>query len=276
MAGTIFYKIYYLCNVMTTLQIVTILIIPLCGTIIGSASALLLGERSASRMQNTLLGFVSGVMVAAAVWSLLIPAIDFSEQGGGSGWIPASVGFMCGMAFMLILDHFTPHLHMDSNEPEGVPTSLGRSAMLMLAVTLHNIPEGMAVGVVIAGAATGQADLGMAAAVALAAGMALQNIPEGAIISLPLRAQGASRLKSFGYGALSGVVEPLSAVVTILLVEHLIGIFPYLLAAAAGAMLYVVIEELIPEAHQKEHSNVPTIGFAVGFVIMMVLDTALG
>lgn len=261
---------------MTPLQIVTILIIPLCGTVLGSASALLFGERTASKMQKTLLGFASGVMVAAAVWSLLIPAIEFSEQSGGIGWLPASVGFLCGMAFMLLLDHFTPHLHLDSDTPEGLPSSLGRSTMLMLAVTLHNIPEGMAVGVVVAGTLSGQADLGVAAAVALAAGMALQNIPEGAIISLPLRAQGASRAKSFGYGALSGIVEPLSAAVTILLVEHLVGIFPYLLAAAAGAMIYVVIEELIPESHQDKHSNIPTIGFAIGFVIMMVLDTALG
>lgn len=261
---------------MTPLQIVTILIIPLCGTVLGSASALLFGESTASKMQKTLLGFASGVMVAAAVWSLLIPAIEFSEQSGGIGWLPASVGFLCGMAFMLLLDHFTPHLHLDSDTPEGLPSSLGRSTMLMLAVTLHNIPEGMAVGVVVAGTLSGQADLGVAAAVALAAGMALQNIPEGAIISLPLRAQGASRAKSFGYGALSGIVEPLSAAVTILLVEHLVGIFPYLLAAAAGAMIYVVIEELIPESHQDKHSNIPTIGFAIGFVIMMVLDTALG
>lgn len=261
---------------MTPIQIAAIVLIPFCGTVIGSASALLLGEKTASKMQKTLLGFASGVMVAAAVWSLLIPAIEFSEQGGGAGWLPASAGFLIGMAFMLLLDHFTPHLHLDSATPEGLPSSLGRSTMLMLAVTLHNIPEGMAVGVVLAGALSGQADLSVTAAIALAAGMALQNAPEGAIISLPLRAQGASRLKSFGYGALSGIVEPLAAVVTILLVEHLIGVFPYLLAAAAGAMMYVVIEELIPEVHQDKHSNIPTIGFAVGFVIMMILDTALG
>lgn len=261
---------------MTTLQIASILIIPLCGTVLGSASALLLGEKTASKMQNTLLGFASGVMVAAAVWSLLIPAIEFSEQNGDIGWIPAAVGFLCGMGFMLLLDHFTPHLHIDSATPEGLPSSLGRSTMLMLAVTLHNIPEGMAVGVVVAGSLTGQADLGVAAAIALAMGMALQNIPEGAIISLPIRAQGGSRLKSFGFGALSGIVEPLSAFVTILLVEYLVGVFPYLLAAAAGAMIYVVVEELIPEAHQGKHSNIPTIGFAAGFVIMMILDTALG
>lgn len=261
---------------MTLLQIFIILVLPFCGTMIGSASALLLGEGHASKLQNTLLGFASGVMVAAAVWSLLIPAIEFSEQGGGSGWIPASIGFMAGMLFMLLLDHFTPHLHIGSDSPEGMPSKLGRGAMMMLAVTLHNIPEGMAVGVVVAGALSGQTDLGMAAALTLALGMALQNVPEGAIISLPMRARGVSRVKSFGCGMLSGVVEPLSALLTIVLVEQLVGVFPYLLAAAAGAMLYVVVEELIPQAHEGEHSNMPTIGFAIGFVIMMVLDTALG
>lgn len=261
---------------MTTIEIIAILLIPFCGTIVGSASALLLGKSSASRFQNVLLGFASGVMVAAAVWSLLIPAIDFSSKSGGIGWLPAAVGFLAGVLFMLLLDHFTPHLHIGSSSPEGVKTSLGRSAMLMLAVTLHNIPEGMAVGVVLAGALSGQTDLGVAAAITLSIGMALQNIPEGAIISLPLRAQGLSRIRSFGGGALSGIVEPLSAFVTILLVEYLVGVFPYLLAAAAGAMIYVVVEELIPESHENKHSNMPTIAFAIGFVIMMVLDTALG
>lgn len=265
----------YLCIVMTPIQIAIILLIPFCGTIVGSASALMVGKGGASRFQNVLLGFASGVMVAAAVWSLLIPAIDFSEQSGGSGWFAASAGFLGGVLFMLLLDHFTPHLHIGSQTPEGVPSRLGRSTMLMLAVTLHNIPEGMAVGVVVAGVLSGQTDMGMAAAITLAVGMALQNIPEGAIISLPMRAQGMSRVKSFSYGALSGAVEPISALVTILLVEHLVGAFPYLLSAAAGAMIYVVVEELIPESHEEKHSNLPTIGFAVGFVIMMVLDTAL-
>lgn len=261
---------------MTTLQIALILLIPFSGTVIGSASALVLGQKSAAKMQNTLLGFASGVMVAAAVWSLLIPAIEHTESTGGVGWVPAVVGFLGGMGFMLLLDIFTPHQHLDSPTPEGPSSSLGKSTMLMLAVTLHNIPEGMAVGVVVAGALSGQVDMSAAAVVALAAGIALQNIPEGAVISLPLRSQGMSRLKSFGYGALSGVVEPLSAIVTILLIEHLIGVFPYMLAFAAGAMVYVVVEELIPEAHTGKHSNLPTIGFAIGFSIMMVLDIALG
>ena len=177
---------------------------------------------------------------------------------------------------MLLLDMFTPHLHIDSTTPEGVPTSLGKSTMLMLAVTLHNIPEGMAVGVVLAGALSGETDMNMAAALALAAGIALQNVPEGAVISLPLRSQGLSRLRSFSYGVASGVVEPISAVITILLIEQLIGAFPYMLAFAAGAMIYVVVEELIPEAHSGKHANLPTIGFAIGFAAMMVLDIALG
>lgn len=261
---------------MTTLQIATILLIPFAGTIIGSASALILGSSSAAKMQNTLLGFASGVMVAAAVWSLLIPAINQAEASGVAGWLPALVGFLGGMGFMLLLDMFTPHLHIDSSTPEGIPTSLGKSTMLMLAVTLHNIPEGMAVGVVVAGALSGQVEMNLAAAVTLSIGIALQNIPEGAIISLPLRAQGLTRVRSFSYGALSGIVEPLSAAATIVLIEHLIGIFPYMLAFAAGAMLYVVVEELIPEAHSGKHSNMPTIGFAIGFAAMMVLDVALG
>ena len=261
---------------MTTLQIALILLIPFSGTVLGSASALFLGQKSAAKMQNTLLGFASGVMVAAAVWSLLIPAIEHTESTGGVGWVPAVVGFLGGMGFMLLLDMFTPHQHLDSPTPEGPTSSLGKSTMLMLAVTLHNIPEGMAVGVVVAGALSGQVDMSVAAVVALAAGIALQNIPEGAVISLPLRSQGMSRFRSFGYGALSGVVEPISAIITIALIEHLIGIFPYMLAFAAGAMVYVVVEELIPEAHTGKHSNLPTIGFAIGFSIMMVLDVALG
>ena len=260
---------------MTTLHIVLALIIPFSGTIIGSASALLLGQSSAAKMQNILLGFASGVMVAASVWSLLIPAIDHTTATGGIGWVPALVGFLAGMGFMLLLDMLTPHMHIASSTPEGMRSSLGKSTMLMLAVTLHNIPEGMAVGVVLAGALSGQVDMSFASVLALSAGIALQNIPEGAVISLPLRSQGVSRLRSFSYGMASGTVEPISAIITILLIEQLIGIFPYMLAFAAGAMIYVVVEELIPEAHSGKHSNLPTIGFAIGFAIMMVLDVAL-
>lgn len=261
---------------MTIFQIATVIILPFLGTTLGAASSIFLGQKSAAKMQNTLLGFASGVMVAASVWSLLIPSINAAESAGNIAWLPAVVGFLGGVGFMLLLDMLTPHLHIDSTTPEGLPTSLGKSTMLMLAVTLHNIPEGMAVGVVLAGAIAGHMEMSFAAAIALAAGIALQNAPEGAIISLPLRSQGFSRKKALGYGIASGIVEPISAVITILLIEHLIGIFPYLLAGAAGAMIYVVVEELIPESHSGKHSNMSTIGFAIGFAIMMVLDVALG
>lgn len=260
---------------MTFLEITTVVLLPFLGTLLGSASALAFTERSAAKMQNILLGFASGVMIAASVWSLLIPSMEQATVAGTPEWLPAVVGLLCGIGFMLLLDVFTPHLHIDSNIPEGVPSSLGKSSMLMLAVTLHNIPEGMAVGVVLAGVISGQVAMSGAAAVALAVGIAIQNIPEGAIISLPLRSQGLSRTKALAYGAASGIVEPISAVVTILLIEHLITLFPYLLSFAAGAMIYVVIEELIPESHSGKHSNLSTIGFAVGFAAMMVLDVAL-
>ena len=258
-------------------KILLILTLPVLGTLLGSSAVLFVNERFTVRFQNTLLGFASGVMVAASVWSLLIPSIDEAAGSGhAAAWIPAVVGFMVGIGFMLLLDALTPHLHLGSDKPEGPHSSLGRSAMLVMAVTLHNIPEGMAVGVVAAGAITGQVEMSLAGALALSVGIAIQNIPEGAIISLPLRAGGNSRGKSFAYGALSGIVEPAAAVVTILLIEHIMGAFPYLLAFAAGAMIYVVVEELIPESHSGEHSNLSTVGFAVGFALMMVLDVALG
>jgi ZIP family zinc transporter len=199
-----------------------------------------------------------------------------SSDMGNFAWVPATVGFLLGIGFMLLLDNLIPHLHIDSDEPEGPKSKLGRSSMLVLAVTLHNIPEGMAVGVVAAGVATGEIGISFAGALALAIGLAIQNIPEGAIISLPLRSAGNSRGRAFGYGALSGIVEPIAAILTIVFIEHLIGIFPYMLAFAAGAMIYVVVEELIPQAHNGSHSNTPTIAFAIGFALMMVLDVALG
>ena len=257
-------------------EIIPLLLIPFTGTVIGAATALFVGERSADKVRNILLGFASGVMVAASVWSLLIPAMNASSDMGKMAWIPATVGFLLGVLFMLLLDTITPHLHLDSNDPEGPKSKLGRSSMLVLAVTLHNIPEGMAVGVVAAGALTGEVGMSLAGAFALAIGLAIQNIPEGAIISLPLRTSGNSRSRAFGYGALSGLVEPIAAILTILFIEHLIGLFPYMLAFAAGAMIYVVVEELIPESHEGNHSNIPTIAFAIGFALMMVLDVALG
>ena len=257
-------------------DIIPLLLIPFAGTMIGSAAVLFFGEGFAKRIHNTLLGFASGVMVAASVWSLLIPAMEESADMGNLAWIPAVAGFLLGVLFMLLLDTITPHLHPDSNKPEGPNSKLGRSSMLVLAVTLHNIPEGMAVGVVAAGVMTGELGMSFAGALALAIGLAIQNIPEGAIISLPLRSAGNSRGRAFTYGTLSGIVEPLAAIVTILFIEHLSGIFPYMLAFAAGAMIYVVVEELIPESHNGRHSNIPTIAFAIGFALMMVLDVALG
>ena len=257
-------------------EIIPLLLIPFVGTTIGSAAVLFVGDKSAERVRNILLGFASGVMVAASVWSLLIPAMNASSDMGKMAWVPAVVGFMVGMLFMLLLDMVTPHLHLDSEKPEGPRSKLGRSSMLVLAVTLHNIPEGMAVGVVAAGALTGEVGMSLAGAFALAVGLAIQNIPEGAIISLPLRSAGNSRRRAFAYGTLSGIVEPIAAILTIVFIEHLIGIFPYMLAFAAGAMIYVVVEELIPESHEGSHSNIPTIAFAVGFALMMVLDVALG
>ena len=257
-------------------EIIPLLLIPFAGTVIGAATVLFIGERSADKIRNILLGFASGVMVAASVWSLLIPAMNESSDMGNFAWVPATVGFLLGVLFMLLLDTVTPHLHLDSNDPEGPKSKLGRSSMLVLAVTLHNIPEGMAVGVVAAGALTGEVGMSLAGAFALAIGLAIQNVPEGAIISLPLRSAGNSRGRAFGYGALSGLVEPIAAILTILFIEHLLGLFPYMLAFAAGAMIYVVVEELIPESHEGNHSNIPTIAFAIGFALMMVLDVALG
>lgn len=261
---------------MTTSEIITLLLIPFAGTALGSAIVLLLGDRAAGRIQNLLLGFASGVMVAASVWSLLIPAMERSSEMGNLAWVPAAIGFIVGIGFMLLLDVVTPHLHIASQQPEGPRSKLGNSSMLILAVTLHNIPEGMAMGVVIAGALSGGAGLSLAAALSLSIGLAIQNIPEGAIISLPLRAAGNSRGRAFAYGSLSGIIEPIAAALTIIFIEHLLGALPYMLAFAAGAMIYVVVEELIPESHVGRHSNLSTIGFAVGFVLMMVLDVALG
>ena len=260
---------------MTSIIIIGFTIIFLATTA-GSALVYLFKHDIPKRINAIILGFAAGVMIAASVWSLLIPAMSASSDMGKMAWVPAVVGFFIGVLFMLLLDTFTPHLHLDSDKPEGPRSKLGRSSMLVLAVTLHNIPEGMAVGVVAAGALTGEVGMSLAGAFALAVGLAIQNVPEGAIISLPLRSAGNSRKRAFAYGTLSGVVEPISAILTIVFIEHLIGIFPYMLAFAAGAMIYVVVEELIPESHEGRHSNIPTIAFAIGFALMMVLDVALG
>jgi ZIP family zinc transporter len=258
------------------MQIVIGVIIPLLGTTLGSAMVFFLKGEMKPKVQKSLLGFASGVMIAASVWSLLIPAIEMTEEQGGINWLPCSIGFMLGVGFLLLLDTLIPHLHVNTDEPEGHKSKLGKSLMLVLAVTLHNIPEGMAVGVVFAGFAAGNASISAAGAFALAVGIAIQNFPEGAIISMPLLGTGISKRKAFSYGVLSGVVEPLGALITIILTSFITPILPYILAFAAGAMIYVVVEELIPEAQSEEHSNIGTIGTAVGFTLMMILDTALG
>ena len=212
-------------------------------------------------------------MIAASVWSLLIPSIDMSKEQGAIPWIPASIGFLLGIVFLLVLDSLIPHLHLESGKPEGIRAKLKKTTMLVLAVTLHNIPEGMAVGVTFAGAIIGNAGITMAGAFALAIGIAIQNFPEGAIISMPLKAEGMSKTKAFIYGTLSGIVEPIGAIITILLTNAVVPILPYLLSFAAGAMIYVVIEELIPEMSEGKHSNAGTIAFSLGFIAMMILDT---
>ncbi len=255
---------------------ITTLIIPLLGTILGASTVLFARHSPSQRLHTTLLGFAAGVMVAASVWSLIIPAIDLSADLGKLSWAPAAIGFILGMLFLLLLDSVVPHQHISSDTAEGPQSKLGRRQKLMLAVTLHNIPEGMAVGAVVAGALAGDAGITIASAAALALGMAIQNIPEGAIVALPMRSDGMSRGRAFGNGVVSGMVEPVAALLMVLLYEHISPTLPYLLAFSAGAMLYVVVEELIPETQQGKHSNMGTIAFALGFVIMMVLDVALG
>ena len=253
------------------------LMIPFLGTTLGAACVFFLKNALGTNVQKALLGFASGVMVAASVWSLLIPSMDLSASMGRLAFVPACGGLLAGMAFLLLMDRVIPHLHMGAEKAEGPSCSLKKSTMLVLAVTLHNIPEGMAVGVVFAGMLAENAHITTAAAFALSIGIAIQNFPEGAIISLPLKAENdMSRGKAFLGGMLSGVVEPVGAAVTIALASVIDPLLPYLLSFAAGAMLYVVVEELIPEASEGKHSNLGTVGFAVGFVLMMVLDVALG
>ena len=252
------------------------LAIPFLGTTLGSAMVFLMKNKINPKVEKLLLGFASGVMIAASVWSLLIPSIDMAEEQGKIAYLPAAVGFLLGIAFLLVLDSVIPHLHLNNDNPEGVKSKLKKTTMMVFAVTLHNIPEGMAVGVTFAGALIGNSGITMAGAFALAIGIAIQNFPEGAIISMPLKSEGMSKIKAFWYGTLSGIVEPIGAIITILLTSKVVPILPYLLSFAAGAMIYVVVEELIPEAQEGKHSNIATIGVAIGFVIMMILDVALG
>lgn len=251
------------------------IMIPFLGTTLGAAMVFVLKDQMSERIQKLLTGFAAGVMVAASFWSLLQPALESSEGMGKLSFLPAAVGFLLGIGFLLLLDEITPHMHMD-NQSEGPRSKLKRTTKLILAVTLHNIPEGMAVGVVYAGWASGQVGVSQTAALALALGIAIQNFPEGAIVSMPLRAEGMPKGKTFLYGALSGIVEPIASIVTILAAGLVVPILPYMLAFAAGAMMYVVVEELIPEMSEGAHSNIGTVAFAFGFVLMMILDVALG
>lgn len=257
-------------------QQTAILLIPFLGTSLGSAMVFFTKNKINEKFQKFLLGFASGVMIAASVWSLIIPSVEMSAEQNVIEWLPAAVGFLLGMGFLLLLDSVIPHLHLNSDKPEGVKSRLSKNTMLVLAVTLHNIPEGMAVGVTLAGAITENTGITVAGAISLAVGIAIQNFPEGAIISLPLKDGGCSKIKSFYYGVISGAVEPIGAMITLIFAGIVTQILPYLLSFAAGAMIYVVTEELIPESQSGKHSNIGTIGVAIGFVIMMILDVSLG
>lgn len=254
-----------------------ILAIPFIGTSLGSAMVFFLKKRIAPKFEKMLLGFAAGVMIAASIWSLLIPSIDMSKGSNAPEWLAALVGFLAGIFFLLLLDTVIPHMHIESKNQEGIKTAhISKTTMMLFAVTLHNIPEGMSVGVAFAGAMMKDSGITAAAAMALAIGIAIQNFPEGAIISMPLRGEGMSKKKAFVCGVLSGIVEPVGGFITILISGIITPVLPYLLSFAAGAMMYVVIEELIHESQNGEHSNIGTIGAAVGFALMMVLDIALG
>ena len=252
------------------------ILIPFLGTSLGAACVYFMRNKLSEKIERALTGFAAGVMVAASVWSLLIPALQQADNLGKWSFMPAVIGFWFGILFLLGLDHAIPHMHRHSEEAEGPKTHLQRTTMMVLAVTLHNIPEGMAVGVVYAGYMMGSVQITAAGALALSLGIAIQNFPEGAIISMPLRAEGANKTKAFVCGVLSGIVEPIGAILTILAASYVVPALPYLLSFAAGAMLYVVVEELIPEMSQGHHSNIGTLMFALGFSVMMVLDVALG
>ena len=258
------------------MKILSGLLLPFLGTALGSGCVFFMKHDLSRNVQRALTGFAAGVMTAASIWSLIIPAMDMADNMGKLAFIPAAVGLWCGILFLLLLDSLIPHLHMNADKAEGLPSKFTRTTMMVLAVTLHNIPEGMAVGIVYAGFLTGSADMTSGGALALALGIAIQNVPEGAIISMPLHAEGKSKGKAFAGGVLSGAVEPIGALLTILSASCFLSIMPYLLSFAAGAMIYVVVEELIPEMSEGEHSNIGVIIFSVGFTMMMILDVALG
>ncbi len=257
-------------------ELITGLLLPFLGTASGSGCVFFMKQSLSRGVQRALTGFAAGVMTAASIWSLIIPAMDMADGMGKLAFLPAVVGFWSGIMFLLLLDSLIPHLHMNADKAEGLPSKLARTTMMVLAVTLHNIPEGMAVGIVYAGLLSGSSDMTAGGALALALGIAIQNFPEGAIISMPLHAEGKSKGKAFADGVLSGAVEPVGAILTIISARLFLPIMPYLLSFAAGAMIYVVVEELIPEMSEGEHSNIGVILFSVGFTLMMILDVALG
>lgn len=257
-------------------EVIRGILIPFLGTTFGASCVLFMKKMMNKMVQRALTGFAAGIMVSASVWSLLIPSMDYAAEMGKFAFVPAVVGFWIGILFLLAMDHIIPHLHMDTDKAEGPKSKLKKTTMLVFTVTLHNIPEGMAVGVVYAGYLAGNMQISAMGALALAIGIAIQNFPEGAIISMPLKAEGMSKGKAFLYGVLSGVVEPIGAVLTVVASGFIIPVLPYFLSFAAGAMMYVVIEELIPEMSHGDHSNIGTVMFAVGFTLMMILDVALG
>ena len=259
-----------------TIEVLRGICIPFLGTMLGAACVFFQKNNMLPLVQKVLTGFAAGVMVAASIWSLLIPAMDQVESMGKFAFVPAVIGFWLGVLFLLALDFVIPHMHLGSSEAEGPKTNLKKTTMMVLAVTLHNIPEGMAIGVVYAGLLLGEQEISLAAATALSIGIAIQNFPEGAIISMPLQAEGMKKPKAFVLGALSGIVEPIGAVLTVLAAGLVVPVLPYLLSFAAGAMIYVVVEELIPEMSQGKHTNIGTIAFTAGFTLMMMLDVALG
>ena len=257
-------------------ELISGLLMPFIGTTLGASCAFFMRKEMNPLLQRSLTGFAAGVMVAASVWSLIIPAIEQSASMGKLAFLPAVIGVWGGVLFLLLLDRLIPHLHFNSTQAEGRPSGLGRTAMLVLAVALHNLPEGMAVGAVYAGYMSGDVPITAMSAAVLSIGIAIQNFPEGAIISMPLRSEGMNRIKAVGFGILSGAVEPIGAVVTIFAAGFLVPVMPYLLGFAAGAMLYVVVEELIPEMSHGDHSHAGVLTFALGFVAMIILDVALG
>lgn len=260
----------------TILALCIALIVPFIGNTLGASLVFLLRHGMGERFQKALLGFAAGVMIAASVWSLIIPALEASESGPLPAWFPVTAGFLLGMFTLLLIDHFTPHMHVGSEEPEGMRSGLKKPTMMLFALAIHNLPEGMAVGAVLAGFLAGDANIALPAVAALSIGIAIQNIPEGAVVSLPLASNGFSRLKAFGTGTGCGAVEPLGALLMLTVTGLATPALPYILAFAAGAMMYVVTEELIPETQQGQHTNIGTIGVAIGFALMMVLDVALG